>query len=293
MSSALASLAAAVAPSVVGLTRGARRGSGFVVAPGRVLTLATQLRAERITVRFSDGRTATGAAAGVDRDHDLALLEVDTGDAPALAWAGADAPALQIGDEVVVAADPSGTGLRVTAGAVAAAPATLRSRRGRPIEGVVEHTAPVPRGGGGAPLLRADGTVLGVNALRAGGGFVLALPTAVVRPRVEDLLAGRTTEPPQLGVALVPPRAARRMRRAVGLDDRPGLLVADVAGGSPAEAAGLRRGDLLVEAAGRPLESFDDLFAAVDAAVDGDPLTLAAERGGERVDLTVTLEGAS
>ena len=283
--STTASLAVSAAPSIVGLKRGARRGSGFVVAPGRVLTLAGQLRAESVTVAFRDGRTATGTVLAVDRQHDLAVLDVDTGDTPALAWSDASP---DLGDEVFVAADPSGTGLRITRGAVASEPLTFRSRRGRPITGVVEHTAPVPRGGGGAPLLDAQGAVLGVNALRAGGGFVLALPTAVVRPRVEDLVAGRATEPPQLGVALVPPRAARRMRRAVGLDDRPGLLVGGVAEGSPAERAGLRRGDLLVEAAGRALESFDDLFAALDAA-DGS-LTLTAERGGERLELDVTLD---
>jgi S1-C subfamily serine protease len=291
MSSTVASLAAAVAPSIVGLTRGARRGSGFVVAPDRVLTLAAQLRADRITVRFGDGRTAAATVRAVDREHDLAVLDVDTGDAPPLEWA--EDAALGIGDEVIVAADPSGTGLRVTTGAVASAPTTLRSRRGRPIEGVVEHTAPVPRGGGGAPLLGADGRVVGVNVLRAGTGFVLALPTAVARPRVDDLLAGRATEPPQLGVALVPPGAARRMRRAVGLDDRPGLLVADVADGSPAAAAGIRRGDLLVQAGDTPLASFDDLFGVLDRAAPGAPLVLAAERGTERVELTVAPERAA
>jgi S1-C subfamily serine protease len=286
---ALASLARTAGPAVVGLGRGARRGSGFVVAPGRVLTLASHLRDERVAVAFRDGRTEAATVAGTDADLDLALLTVETGDVAPLAWSDAQ---LGIGDEVVAAADPAGSGLRVTAGAVAAEPAPLRGRRGRPIPGVIEHTAPVPRGAGGAPLLDTAGAVAGVNALRAGSGFVLALPAAAVRPRVEDLLAGRARSSPVLGVAIVPPRAARRMRRAVGLEDRPGLLVGAVADGSPADRAGVRRGDLIVEADGRPVETPDDLFAVLDALGGGGTLTLRAERGASPVELTVDLSPA-
>lgn len=280
-----------IAPSVVGLRRGARGGSGLVLAPGRVLTLAHHLRGDEVAVLFAGGRTAPGRLAGRDPDLDLAVLEVDTGDAPPVRWAEGDAPG--IGAPVVAAADPGGGGLRVTAGAVSSAASRLRGRRGRPVAGVLEHTAPLPRGSGGGPLLDAGGAVLGVNALRGSGGFILALPAAEVRPRVQALLAGDSTEPRRLGVALVPPRAARRMRRAVGLPEVDGLLVRGVLDPSPAAAAGLQRGDLLVAAAGAPLDGVDALYAALDAAPDDAPLVLRVVRGSEELELAVDLGPAA
>jgi serine protease Do len=83
---AVAGAAERVGPAVVGLGRGWARGSGVVVAPGRVLTAAHVLRGEEVTVTFSDGRSELGRAAGVDADLDVAVVEVDTGDAPAVAW---------------------------------------------------------------------------------------------------------------------------------------------------------------------------------------------------------------
>jgi S1-C subfamily serine protease len=280
-----------IASSVVGLRRGARGGSGVVIAPGRVLTLAHHLRADEVEVAFAGGRTAHGAVVGRDPDLDLAVLEVDTGDAAPIRWAGDGAPG--IGAPVIAAADPGGSGLRVTAGAVSAEPTRLRGRRGRPVEGVLEHTAPLPRGAGGGPLLDEDGAVLGINALRQRGGFILALPASEVRPRVDALLAGGTAEPRRLGVAIVPPRAARRMRRAVGLDDREGLLVRGVAQDGPAAAAGIQRGDLLVTADGAPLDGIDALYAALDGAPEDAQLVLGVVRGSEELEVPVTVPAAS
>jgi serine protease Do len=94
----------------------------------------------------------------------------------------------------------------------------------------------------------------------------------------------------RLGVALAPPRTARRMRRAVGLPERDGLLVRSVADDSPAALAGLERGDLIVSAAGRPLERIDVLYAALDSAAPGDPLELGIVRGTEERAVTVELQ---
>ena len=88
----------------------------------------------------------------------------------------------------------------------------------------------------------------------------------------------------RLGVALAPPRVARRMRRAVGLPERDGVLVRSVADGSPAAAAGIERGDLIVSAGGRPLDRIDVLYEALDSAAPGDRLELrvAARHRGAR-----------
>src|SRR4051812_44411415 len=106
-------LAAKLGPAVVGLGRGWGMGSGGVVAAGRVVTNAHNLRGEDATVTFAEGRRETARVAGSDPDADLAVLEVDTGDVEPVAWPGADAPAPGIGAAVVALANPGGRGLRV------------------------------------------------------------------------------------------------------------------------------------------------------------------------------------
>src|SRR5918995_4266152 len=263
----VARVAEAVSPSGVGLGRGWGRGSGVVVEAGRVLTCAHVLRGDEVAVTFGDGRTADGRVAGADADLDLAAVAVETGDAPAVAWEPARVDALGHGAPVLALADPSGRGLRVTFGMVSATGRSFRGPGGRRIGGSVEHTAPLPRGSSGGPLVDPGGHLLGLNAVRREGGLILAVPAdQAVHERAAALARGEVTGRPRLGVALAPPRHARRMRSAVGLPERDGLLVRGVVPGSPAERAGVERGDLIVRAGGRPLASVDDLFDALDAA---------------------------
>jgi S1-C subfamily serine protease len=157
------------------------------------------------------------------------------------------------------------------------------------VAGSIEHTAPLPRGSSGGPLVSPDGNLLGLNAVRRDGGFILALPAdAALRRRAGELGRGESAARPRLGVALAPPRVARRMRSAVGLPERDGLLVRGVVDDSPAARAAVERGDLLVRAGDRPLASMDDLFDALDAA--GDKLALGVVRGTEERELEVILK---
>src|ERR671930_225984 len=95
---------------------------------------------------------------------------------------------------------------------------SFRGPRGRRIEGAIEHTAPLPRGSSGGPLVDAEGRLLGLNAVRLEGGLILAVPaTAALRERASRLLRGEAPTPHRLGVAVAPPRVARRLRHAVGL----------------------------------------------------------------------------
>jgi serine protease Do len=279
---AVAETAARVGPAVVGIGRGWGRGSGVVIAPGQVLTVAHVLRGDEVAVAIG-GEVMEGRVLGADPDLNVALLAVDTGDVDPVAWAD-ERP--EPGAPVFALADPGGRGLRTTFGMVSATGRGFRGPRGRRVTGSIEHTAPLPRGSSGGPLVDSDGRLLGLNAVRRDGGFILALPAdAALRRRVEELARGEVGERPRLGVALAPPRVARRLRSAVGLPESDGLLVRAVVDGSPAAAAGLERGDLLVRAGDRELASMDDLFDALDAA--GDTLSLVVVRGTEERELQV------
>jgi S1-C subfamily serine protease len=285
---AVAGAAATVGPSVVGLGRGWGRGSGVVTAPGVVITNAHVLRGEEVAVTFADGRTELGRVAGADADLDLAAIAVDTGDAPAVAWDPERPGAVGIGEPVIALANPGGRGLRATFGQVSATGRSFRGPRGRRIGGSLEHTAPLPRGSSGGPLVDGEHRLLGLNSIRLEGGLILALPAdAAMQRRAEALAAGKATERPRLGIALAPARAARRMRAAVGLPERDGLLVRGVVGDSPAAKAGVERGDLLVGVNGNPLSSVDELFDALEA---GGGLSLDVLRGTEERTVEVPLQ---
>jgi serine protease Do len=284
---AIATVAERVGPSVVGLGRGWGLGSGVVIGEGRVLTNAHNVRREQVTVVFADGRRETGEWTAADRDIDLAVLSVDTGDAPAVAWEPGEA--LGIGAPVVALANPGGRGLRATLGFVASEGRSFRGPRGRRIAGAIEHTAPLPRGSSGGPLVDVEGRLLGLNAVRLEGGLILAVPaSAQVKERAEGLGRGETQAAPRLGVAIAPPRVARRMRRAVGLPERSGLLVRAVEDGSPADAAGIEAGDLLAAAGGRELDGVDTLYEVLDGLTGGGSVELTVVRGTE--ERTVTVE---
>jgi serine protease Do len=270
--------------SVVGL---GRFGSGTVIAPGLVLTNAHVLRGLERTVVLPDGSRERAQVVAADPDWDLAVLRIEGVDTPVLAFADA-VPGL--GAPVFALARPGGRSLRVTLGLVASAERSFRGPRGRRVASAVEHTAPLPRGSSGAPLVDAEGRLVGRNTLRLEGGLIVALAAdAALRERVDALVRGEAPARPTLGVALAPPHVARRLRRAVGLPERPGLLVREVADESPAARAGIERGDLIVAAGGTPVESLDELLATLDAATG--PLELGLVRGSD--ERTVQVEVAS
>jgi serine protease Do len=281
----IARLAEDAGPSVAGIGQRWGIGSGIVLGEGRVLTNAHNVRGSQATVTFADGRTAEGTVAGHDIDGDLAVIEADTGQVPALAWAAA-APA--IGTPVFALSNPGGRGLRVTFGTVSGIDRTFRGPRGLRITGSLEHTAPLLPGSSGGPVLDAQGQLLGINTNRLGEGFYLAIPAdEALRGRVDALARGESVRAPQLGIAITPGHVARRLRRAVGLPDTEGLLIRGVAEDSPAARAGLASGDLIVAAAGQPVRTVDDLSGALRAA--GEAIELTVLRGTDERSIQVAL----
>jgi serine protease Do len=286
----IARLAEGAGSSVVGIGQRWGAGSGIVLGEGRVLTNAHNVRGDEVTVTFAGGRTAQGTVVARDIDADVAVIDTDTSGASVLPWA--DGTATSIGTPVFALSNPGGRGLRVTFGFVSGVDRAFRGPRGRRITGSVEHTAPLLPGSSGGPIVNAAGQLLGINTNRLGEGFYLAMPAdEALRGRIDALGRGEFTTPPQLGVAIAPGHAARRMRRAVGLPELDGLLVRDVVDESPAARAGLASGDMIVAAGGQPVRTVDDLYDALQAAGTGS-VELSLVRGTEERTVQVPLADA-
>ncbi|HVA04146.1 MAG TPA: S1C family serine protease [Acidimicrobiales bacterium] len=282
LSKATADVAARVAPSVVGVGAG---GSGVVVGPGLVVTNAHNIRRDEVVVTFADGRRADGRPAGVDVEGDLAVVAVETADAPALAFARST---VRMGDAVLALANPGGRAVRVSVGFVSSLDVAFRGPGGRRVGGAIEHTAPLARGSSGGPVVDVLGNLVGIDTHRVGDGFYLALPADQdLKNRVDALSRGDVPRRPRLGIAIAPPRVARRLRQSVGLPERDGLLVHAVEEGGAADRAGIRQGDLVVRVGATNVTTVDELAAALESSAPDAPVAVLVVRGADEVALAV------
>ncbi len=290
---AAARVTARAGDAVVRIGRGWGRGAGVVVADGIIVTNAHNLRGGETTVTFADGRTSTGAVAGVDADGDLAVIKVETSGLSPIPWETGTG-AMAVGTPVWGLTALPGGGMRATWGTISALARPFRGPRGRQIPGGLEHTAPLVRGSSGGPVVDSEGRLVGINTHRLERGFYLAVPAdAALRERVDALARGESPQRLRLGVAVAPPFAARRLRTAVGLPEREGVLVRGVEEAGPAGRAGLRRGDLIVTAGGRDVRTIDDLYGALDSVAEGASMRLRVVRGADELDVDVSFgEGA-
>jgi serine protease Do len=288
LTTVLQHLEATVAPAVVGVGHRRGAGSGIVIARDTILTNAHNVRTDPAGLRLHDGSRPEASVVAVDADRDLAVLRTDTGDVTPLPWAADAQP--RIGTAVfALSRTRTGSGARVTFGTIAATERRFRGPRSRPIAGAFEHTAPLARGASGGPVVNAAGELLGLNTHRMGEGFYIAIPAdAALRERVDALAAGQAPSQRQLGVALAPPHVARRLRAAVGLPEREGLLVQQVFDDTPAAAADLRRGDLIVTVDGAAADTVDVLYTAL--AGQSSELTLGLVRGSDDIEVVVRFD---
>jgi serine protease Do len=262
------------------------------------LTNAHNVHGDGATCVFADGRKERGRLLGEDMDGDLAVIEVDTAGAKPLPWTSGAIPA--VGTAVFAVVSAASGGVRTTIGFVSGVERSFRGPGGRLIGGSIEHTAPLASGSSGSPIVDAEGRLVGLNTQRLGEGFYLALPAdESLKARIDALGRGESTVRPRLGIAVAPAHVARHLRRAAGLPDLDGILVRGVEPGSPADAAGIREGDLIVAAAGTPIADPDELHAALDKAGTGKKagavkLELSLVRGAEELTVKVdTAPGAS
>jgi S1-C subfamily serine protease len=242
-----------VSPSVaaVEVLRGARtRGSGSAVAitpDGFLLTSAHVVAGgDRVRATFDDGRVLGAEIRGRDPLFDLAVLRTEDGEIAAAELG--DASRLRVGQLVVAIGNPHGFGGSVTAGVVSALGRSLPTRAGatmRVVDDVIQTDAALNPGNSGGALADAHGRVVGINTAVAGIGLGLAVPmNAVTREIVASLMRDGRVRRAYLGIAggsrPLPPRVARE------LGPRDGVEIVEVVDASPASAAGLRPGDIVV-----------------------------------------------
>jgi S1-C subfamily serine protease len=265
-------------------------GSAVVIAPdGFLLTSAHVVEgAGGGEASFVDGRAMRFTVAGADPLSDLAVLRADAQDLiPATLG---DAGELQVGQLVVAIGNPHGYAGSVTAGVVSALGRSLPvGRRGGPqrmVENVVQTDAALNPGNSGGALVDGAGRVVGINTAVAGVGLGLAVPiNEATRRIVAVLMADGRVRRAWLGVAVgprpLPPRVAGRLDR-----DR-AIEVIEIVEGSPADQAGLRPEDLLIELDGVPLTATDDLQRLMTAERIGEPVKATVVREGELRAITL------
>jgi S1-C subfamily serine protease len=289
---------AVVAVVSVGDTSDARAGlgSGVIVDPGGVvLTNFHVVRgASQIEVALSDRTHYPGQVVGSDPQNDLAVLRL--GDAPGglPTLPLADGGALHPGALAVAIGNPAGYERSVTVGVISGLNRTLQERDRPPLRNAIQTDAAINPGNSGGPLLNSRGEVVGINTAiervpgQPGfGGIGFAVPAATAARYLDRMLAGETIEHPWLGITgnSVTPLLARERRLSV----QEGALIAGVEPDSPAQAAGLRAGDVLVALGDEPLHSMDDLGEVLDRSLrPGQSGTLGVVRAGQRIEIPVT-----
>jgi S1-C subfamily serine protease len=234
---------------------------------------------------FVDGRELTFHVVGIDRLSDLAVLRAD-GDRLAPATLG-EAEQLRVGQLVVAIGNPNGFAGSVTAGVVSALGRSLPARAGRTvryIDNVIQTDAALNPGNSGGALVDSAARVVGINTAVAGVGLGLAVPiNAATRQIIGALMRNGRVRRAYIGIAggprPLPPQARARLGR------RGGVEIVEVAPGSPAQRAGLRAEDLIVELDGRPIERVDDVQKLMNHEAIGRSVPIRVLRGERLLDL--------
>ena len=284
-----------VGPSVIAVTRKAGAGqggsgSGVLVGPGGYALTNSHVADghSRLTAITSDGDPLDAELIGEDPATDLALLKLGAKELP-FANLG-DSAAARVGQLVIAMGNPYGFQSTVSTGVVSAQGRSLRSREGRLIENIVQHTAPLNPGNSGGPLLDSRGRVIGINtaiiAMAQGLGF--AVPSSTAIWVVGELLAYGRVRRPALGIAISIRPLARELAKRLDLLSDLAIEIVSVEPRGAADRAGLQPGDLIVAINGRIVAAIDDMHRILSRVGPGETISLSLVRGGRQFEADVT-----
>lgn len=265
------------------------QGSGFIIsADGYVVTNNHVVEdGESIEIKMSDGKTYEAKLIGTDPKTDLALLKIDAD--RTFEFVSFAETTARVGDWVIAVGNPFGLGGSVTTGIVSAKGRDLGAG---PYDDYLQIDAPINRGNSGGPTFNLNGKVVGVNTAifsPTGGnvGIGFAIPASVAREVIEDLKDDGSMSRGWLGVQIQ--TVTDDIAESLGLDHTKGAMVSMVQDDSPAEKAGLKAGDLVLQVGGAQVENPKDLARKVAAFDPDSEVEFTVFRNGDTVTVTVKL----
>jgi S1-C subfamily serine protease len=300
-SRAVITVVEAVGPAVVGISVGKNdpgkgvdpigAGSGVIVAPdGYLLTNHHVVEiSDRLQVTLKDGSSMGATLVGSDPPNDLALLRADGTGLPYAALG--DSGGLRVGQLLIAIGNPFGFQSTVSTGVVSALGRALRSREGRLIENIIQHTAPLNPGSSGGPLVDSRGRVVGINTaiIPVAQGIGFSIPANTARFVVSQILTFGRVRRGYLGIAARQRPLDRRLVRYHGHPFDTAVEVVSLEPGGPAASAGIQPGDILVTLNGKAVGGIDDLHRILGEEEIGAPKTIAVIRGKDRVEIEVVI----
>jgi serine protease Do len=264
-------------------------GSGFIVSPdGVILTNAHVVAdADEVTVKLTDKREFKAKVVGLDKLTDVAVLRIDAGNLPALRLG--DPARTRVGEWVVAIGSPFGFENSVTAGIVSAKSRSLASDSYVPF---IQTDVAINPGNSGGPLLNLDGEVIGINSQiysRSGGyqGVSFAIPIDVAMNIEQQLLKDGKVSHGRMGVTIQ--EVSQSLAESFGLKNTAGALVSSVEKGSPAAAAGLEPGDIILKLNDTVIGRSSELPPLVAALKPGTQVRLHVWRKGASRDLALSV----
>ena len=282
-----------VEPSVVTVLTDASLGSGIVYkADGTIVTDAHVVaNAHQVTVAFADGQQVSAKVRASDPVTDVAVVQADrTG----LTAATFEKALPQVGALAVVMGSPLGFEATVTSGIISGLHRQIpgSATTGAPLVDLIQTDAPISPGNSGGALLDGQGHVVGVSEayippMAGAVALGFATPAATVVDVADQLLVSGTAHHAYIGIQ--PGTLTPQIAQQLGVNRSSGVVVLQVVAGSPAEAAGIRAGDVITALNGQDTPTADSFTAAVHAAKPGDKVQLTVVRGGATLQLTVTV----
>jgi len=265
-------------------------GTGFIIdKEGFILTNNHVVeQTEELKVRLSDEKEFKAEIIGRDPKTDLALIKIKT-DRPLVPLTLGDSDSLEVGDWVVAIGNPFGLGNTVTAGIVSA---KYRQIGGGPYDNFIQTDASINPGNSGGPLLDLDGEVIGVNSAifsQSGGniGIGFAIPINMAKQLLPQLRQGKVKRS-WIGVMIQ--NITPELKDKLGLGTEEGALVSDVVSGGPAEKAGIKRGDVILQFDGKPIRSSRDLPFIVASTPIGKTVGVEVMRSSQPMNLQIKTE---